>query len=202
MACWRTGRRLPAPFGSILQRVLTRRRRGVIAASLALLLGTGAATAAVGEVSTADLQATANAMGFLDGLPHDGTLAVGIVYSGAPDGNAAAQQAADRLRGIAGPKAARFEPVLIAADRLNEAPDRLDALFLMPGVSGSAAAIIEMARRRHLVIISADTACLDAKCCVLMVHTDRRVQIVLDTALADAVGVRFPTVFLMVVERR
>jgi hypothetical protein len=57
-------------------------------------------------------------------------------------------------------------------------------------------------RRRHIISISNDPACLGAGCCVLMVRTTGTVEIVLDTALADSVGARFSTVFAMMVKRK
>lgn len=180
-----------------------RRLFGSLAAACLLLFGCGSGARAAGDVTAADLQAVARSLGFLDTLPHDGTIAVGIVYAAAvPDGKAKALQVAENLRSVPGPNTASFQPTLIAAETLAQAPDRLDALFLMPGVFGSAAAIIETARQRHLITISTDPACLEAKCCVLMVRADRRVEIVLDTALADAVGAHFPSVFTMLVTRK
>jgi hypothetical protein len=79
---------------------------------------------------------------------------------------------------------------------------RVDALFLLPGSSKDQAAITEFMRRRHLVSISNDPACMDAKCCVLMVRTTGGVEIVLDTQLAEAVGAHFSSVFTMMVKRK
>jgi hypothetical protein len=180
------------------------RRRWILGGAVALLamcapIGAGAA----GDVSDADLQAGARAMGFLDSLPHDGVVVIGVVYSGvAPDGKAQAQQTAERLRAIAGPNNARFQPTLIPVETLRQTQDRLDVLYLMPGVSAFAGTIVETARQRHLLTISDDPVCLDTGCCILMVRAERRVEIVLDIALADAVGVHFPSVFMMLVTRK
>ena len=172
-----------------------------LAVAMFQLVASGACGAA--EVTAADLQATARALGFLDTLPHDGAITVGIVYSAAaPDSKAQALQAAERLSSVPGPNTTTFQPTLIPVEMLNQAPDRLDVLFLMPEVSGSAATIVEFARQRHLITISNDPACLATRCCVLMVRAERHVEIVLDTALADAVGAHFPSVFMMLVSRK
>ena len=71
----------------------------------------------------------------------------------------------------------------------------------LPGAA-NAQAIADIVRRRHVISISTDPACLDSKCCVLMVHAERKVEIVLDTALADAAGAHFSSVFAMMVKRR
>jgi hypothetical protein len=184
---------------------MTRRLRcfGSLVAAALLLLDGGSGAHAASDVTGADLQAAARALGFLEALPHDGTIAVGIVYAAAtPDGKAQASQAAERLRNIPGPGTASFQPTLIPVETLGQSLDHLDALFLMPGVLGSAPAIAEVARRRRLITISDDPACLEARCCVLMVRAERRVEIVLDTEFADAVGAHFPSVFMMLVARK
>jgi hypothetical protein len=63
-------------------------------------------------------------------------------------------------------------------------------------------AIVEFHAVVILVSISNDPACMDAKCCVLMVRTVGGVEIVLDTQLAEAVGAHFSSVFTMMVKRR
>jgi hypothetical protein len=179
------------------------RRFRVLAMTTLLLASAGSGVHAAVDVTRADLQAAARALGFLDTLPHDGAIAVGVVYAtAAPDGKVQALQAAEHLRGIPGPGTASFQPTLIPIETLSQNADRLDALFLMPDVLGAASTIAETARRRRLVTISDDPSCLEAKCCVLMVRADRRVEIVLDTEFADAVGAHFPSVFLMLVTRR
>jgi hypothetical protein len=186
------------------------RREAGIAAGRRLLLASTAALlmilcppGAMGDVTDADLQAGARALGFLDSLPHDGIVAVGIVYADAvPDGKTQAQQTADRLRMVPGPNNARFQPVLVPIEMLSRSSERLDVLYLMPGLSGFAATIVETARQRHLLTLSDDPACLESHDCVLMVRAERRVEIVLDIALADAVGVHFPSVFMMLVTRK
>jgi len=182
-----------------------RRRRifGGLTAALLLLSGNVDATHASADVTDADLNAGARALSFLDTRPHDGTIAVGVVYStAASDGKAVAQRVADRLSDLSGPNTARFQPTLVPIETLSELPEHLDVLYVMPGLSDSAAAIIQVARQRHLLTISSDPACLETKFCVLMVRVERRVEIVLDTALADAVGAHFPSVFMILVTRK
>ena len=161
------------------------------------------ALAAATEISADDLQAVTRALGFLDTLPKDGTIAVGVVY--AADASPAAAQTVDKLNAIPGPNSATFKAQSIAVDRLAANQDRLDALLLEDGVCvdpANAQAVGEVVRKRHIVSISTSPACLESKCCVLMVHTDRKVEIVLDTALAEAAGARFSSVFAMMVKRR
>ena len=173
---------------------------GRLAAALILILMMGTGARAASEVTLADLQGVARTLAFLDGLPHDGAISIGIVYSAA--GTDQARHAADLLSGIPGPNATKFEPALIPVETLSEASGRLNVLFLMPGVFGSAPAIVEFARRHHLLTVSDDANCLESHCCVLMVRSEVRVEVVLDTALADAVSAHFPSVFMMLVVRK
>jgi len=155
------------------------------------------------EVTVSDLQAVARSLGFLENLRTDDGIAIGIVY--APEQAAAgalAAQVAERLGAIPGPKEAKFRPVVISTGSLGQIQDGLGVVFLMPGASEHAGEILEAIRRRHLVSISTDAACLDRKCCVLLIRTEHRVDIVLDSALADAVGARFTPVFTMMVKRK
>src|ERR1700735_5714675 len=53
---------------------------------------------ALSEVSSADLQAVARSLGFLDSLPREGTITVGIVY--APGEEASAARTAEMLNAL------------------------------------------------------------------------------------------------------
>ena len=155
------------------------------------------------EVTIADMQAAARALGFLDNLPREGQIDVAIVYAARlRESKTQATQAAGWLNALPGPNKSQFHTTIISVDNLVQSRDHLDAVFLLPGLSSDAAAIIEVTRRRHLVSISNDRVCLDANCCVLMVRAEDGVEIVLQTALADAVGAKFSTVFTMMVKRR
>jgi hypothetical protein len=72
----------------------------------------------------------------------------------------------------------------------------------MVGASSHSAVILDCVRRHHLVTLSDDPLCANAQCCVITVHAGPRVEISLNTALADAVGARFSLVFTMVVKRK
>jgi len=140
------------------------RSRSIVAAMVVAsgVVGAPQPANAFSDTSPADLQAIARSLGFLDSLPREGTITVGIVY--APGEEAIA-----------------------------------DGACTDPAV---AKAIIDVVRRRRVVSISSDPACLETKCCVLMVHSNGKVDIVLDTALADAAGAHFSPVFAMMVKRK
>jgi hypothetical protein len=72
----------------------------------------------------------------------------------------------------------------------------------MPGMSAEAPAIVEAIRRRHILSVSNDPTCLETNCCVLMVRANPQVEIILNSAMAQAVGADFSTVFAMIVKRK
>jgi hypothetical protein len=168
-----------------------------------MLLVASPANATAPDVTVEDLQAVVRSLGFLETLPRDGTIAIAIVYSqNQPEGEALAKQTAQRLAAMPGPNSSVFQPAILPASALARRDGRLDVALLMPGTSADAAAIIDAVRSRRIVSISVDPICLDAKYCVLMVRAERRVEIVLDTALAEQAGARFSSVFLMMVKRK
>lgn len=174
----------------------------MVAAVLGMLWITPWAYAA-DEVSVSDLEVVARSLGFLERPQRDDGIAVAIVY--APDQPAAAvqaQEAAARLGAIPGPNGARFRPMVISTDALDQIQDGLDVIFLMPGAAKYPDAILGAMRHRHLASISNDPACLDENCCVLFVRTGHRVEIVLDAALAKTVDARFSAVFTIMVKRK
>lgn len=173
------------------------------AAAFFALIGIACPAFAASDVTRADLRATAHALGFLDSLPQDGAIDIGVVYAPqSADSKAEAGQIAGLLNSEPGPNKSAFHARIVAVDNLAQSGDHLDAVYIAPGLSGEAATIADALRRRHIVSISNDPACLDNNCCVLMVRDDHGVQIVLNTALADAVGANFSTVFTMMVKRR
>ena len=172
-----------------------------LALTLVLLTAASPRAYATDDITPSDLEATARAIGFLNNLPKDGTITVGIVYADTADGKAKAAQTAGLLGGVQGQSKAKFRTVLIAAKDLTQTaetrrrhPDAEPGDI--PGRYGRSGA------PPPVVSISTDAGCTDAKSCVLMIHTAGRVRIVLDTALADAVGAQFSSIFMMMVERK
>ena len=171
-------------------------------AGVALLLALPLPAAAV-EVSPGDLQAVVRSLGFATSLPRNGTLTVAVVYSpDTPDAKAAAARIAAAFEQTPGPNGANFHAIPVSVAELAQGNARLDAVFIAPGAAGQGALIALSIRRRHLISISNDPACLDTNCCVLMVSVSSRVRIVLNTALADQAGAHFSPVFTMMVERK
>jgi len=179
-------------------------RRAIFAALVSpLILFLASPPVRADAVTPADLQAVTNALGFLNNLPRAGSIVVGIGYgSDTADARANAALVASALELLRGPNQSSFHAVIMSVRDLTTAVRHLDAVLLLPGTLGQAAAIGEAARRLHVITISTDPSCIVAKCCVLMVRSADRVRIVLDTAMADSVGANFSSVFEMMVERR
>jgi len=153
------------------------------------------------DVSLADLKAATRSLGFLQNPPRGKELLIGIVYlPGVPASRALAQQTADRLRTLPGPNNTLIKPATISIHDLGAHGDDLDALYLLPGATGGG--ITDLARRKHILVMSSDPACMDQHCCMLMVRDTGRVEIVLDSALAQSAGVSFSSVFAMMVKHR
>lgn len=173
------------------------------ALSCAILAAASRAQAAGETVMRSDAEAAVRALGFLDTLSSNDRIDIAVVYSPtAPQGKAQALALASTLSAMQGPGSRTLHAETMSADELAQTQKRPDVLFLSPGSVSSSADIGDFIRRRHVVSISDDPACLDARCCVLMVSTANGVNIVLDTALADTVGARFSTVFAMMVKRK
>jgi ABC-type sugar transport system substrate-binding protein len=170
-----------------------------LAALSALSLAVMAPARAADDVSLADLRAATRALGFLQNLPRKSEFVIGIVHAG---NGALAQQTAERMRGLAGPNNAVFKTQIVPLNELAAHADRLDAIYLLPGGTAGGAAVVEVARRRHIPVLSNDRACLDANCCMLMVRDTGQVEIILDTGLTKSAGVNFSSVFAMMVKRK
>jgi hypothetical protein len=158
-----------------------------------------AVPAGAGEVTPADLNAAVRALGFLSALENRPSILIGVVYSGA-EGRAQAQRAASDLARLAGPGSATVTAVPVAAQEL--ASQHFDALYLMSLPPDAGRPVADYIRRQQVVSVSADSQCLEAQTCVLLVQARTNMSVVLDTALAKAVGAKFSTVFTMLVKRR
>jgi hypothetical protein len=158
---------------------------------------------AMDKASSDSLQAAIRTLNFLESLPREGVIAVGVVYpSDIPNAQVFAMETAKSIGYMRGPNSRPLQAVAISTTELDKFLGHLDVIFLMPGASKHSEVILDAMHRHHLMSISGDPACADARCCVLMVRSGQRVEISLNTALAEAVGARFSLVFTMVVKRR
>ena len=177
----------------------------VVAAARALsfVAFAGAAFAAAPEVNTADLQAAMRSLGFLTSLQNRSAVSVGVVYHGGDaDSKLEAARVAAMLAHLPGPGSASLQVTVMAAQDLPGASQHVDALYLLPLPAESGRPVTDFVKHQSAVSISADPACLEMGVCVLFVQARPSMTIVLDTALAQAAGAKFSTVFTMLVKRR
>ena len=100
-----------------------------VALFAALLVPPAQRVAAADAVGIPDLQAAMRALGFLDSLPQDGTIFVGVVYGPSiPDGRAAAEQIVGELNAMEGPGSKVLHAEAIPLENLSQAQGRLDVL--------------------------------------------------------------------------
>jgi len=113
-----------------------------------------------------------------------------------------AMEAVKAINAMRGPKNRSIQAVALSTYDLSGFAGHLDLIVLLPGASKHAEIIQGAMRRLRVVSISDDPYCLPTNCCVLLVQAGRRVDITLNSALADAVGAHFSLVFMMVVKRK
>jgi hypothetical protein len=168
-----------------------------------MAIGIAWPTYALSQVSPDDIQASIRTLNFLESLPTDGGIVIGVIYAADFAGSqAAALETAKTISAMRGPNSRTLQPLVLSTSDLDKFQGRLDVIFLEPGVSMHPERILGAMGRLHAVSISADPACMDTRCCVLLVRTGQQVEISLNTSLASAVGARFSLVFIMVVKRR
>ncbi len=155
------------------------------------------------SVAPADLEAAVRTLGFLDSMQRHSPITVSVVYkTGDEKSKALAQKAAAILAGLRGPNSSRIAPNIVPAGELAKSGRHVDVIYLLPGVSDDGNAVVDFARREHVLSISNDPACLNAQCCALVVRAGTRTQITLDTAVAKETGATFSSLFMMMVKRR
>jgi len=172
----------------------------VLAAFLTLALS---APSRAADVTPADLQAAMRSLGFLTSLQNRPSVTIGVIYhAGEADSKMQAARVAASLARLSGPGSATVSATLLSVQDLPQSTLHLDALYLLSLPAENGRTVSDFVKRQNVVSISADPACLDMGSCVLMVQARSSMTIVLDTALAQAAGAKFSTVFTMLVKRR
>jgi YfiR/HmsC-like len=169
---------------------------------LVLLLGVVPYAHAADPISIDNLQAAVQTLNFLESLPKEGPVTIGVIYaSEIANSQQLATETVKAIGTMRGPNNRDVQAVGISIDDLSHYAGHLDVIYLLFGASNHAGEIVTAIRRLRAVSISDDPACETAKCCVLLVRSTQRVEITLNSALANAAGARFSLVFMMVVKR-
>ena len=169
---------------------------------LGLLFGVVPYANAADPISIDNLQAAVQTLNFLESLPKEGPVTVGVIFaSEIANSQDQAKETVKAIGTLRGPNNRDLQAVAISIDDLSHYAGHLDMIYLLFGTSSHSGAIVTAIRRLRAVSISDDPACVATKCCVLLVRSAQRVEITLNSALADAAGARFSLVFMMVVKR-
>jgi hypothetical protein len=148
-----------------------------------------------GSLSTKDVQVIAKVLGFLDPPCSDGVVAV--VYSA---GNAASRaDAAEIVTAFgSGLKAGNNTVRAVAVDAA-ELGKGGSYVALIVSTAAPLDPVMQFVRAFRVPCITGDVAQVQAGRCVMAVHSDPRVDIVLNHDLAAAAGIAFATAFRMLV---
>ncbi len=155
------------------------------------LLCITATTPAEAGFTAKDAQIMGRVLGFLDQAP-PATVNLALVYD-----SPASQKEAEALAGQIAGKAGNFTlvPKLVKAGDLAGAG--VNAILLMDGVGGSAAA--DVVKSKKIPCFTGDTAVVKSGGCLISIKTDPKVEILVSGALSKSAGVGFGAAFRMMI---
>jgi hypothetical protein len=138
-----------------------------------------------------DAQIMGRVLGFLDQAP-PATVNLALVYD-----SPASQKEAEGLMGQLAGKAGNFTlvPKLVKASDL--AGSGANAILLMDGVNGSAAA--DAVKSKKIPCFTGDTSLVKSSNCLISIKTDPKVEILVSSALSKSSGVSFGAAFRMMI---
>ena len=173
----------------------SRRIRAAALLLAVLVLSMLWAPAHAATLSAKDSAIIAKAIGFLDPAPSGGVVAV--AYDG---GNAASKADADAIAtlfsgGLAeGSNSVTAKPVDVAS-----LGDGSGYVAVIAAQSASGDKIMQAIKAHHIPCITADAPVVQSGQCVMSVESDPKVQITVNHAAAQAIGVSFQSAFRMLI---
>jgi hypothetical protein len=169
-----------------------------------LLLGAAALAAAAGSVALADVTQTdvevgGRVLGFL-ATPMTGDVKLSVVYA---PGNAASAAEQKALMGILGSglKAGNvtFQPSAVELDKIDSVGGGV--VFLTGGLGADGAKAAAALKAKKLICMTTDMAAVQGGFCAIHLKSAPKVQISVNKALADQIGISFGAAFkLMITE--
>lgn len=161
------------------------------AAFAAGLFCAGLAAPAEAGFTAKDAQVMGRVLGFLDQAP-PATVTLALVYD-----SPASQKEAEGLMGQLAGKAGNFTlvPKVVKASDLGGSG--ANAILLMDGVGGSAAA--DAVKSKKIPCFTGDTALVKSGNCLISIKTDPKVEILVSGPLQKASGVGFGAAFRMMI---
>lgn len=170
-------------------------KRLVMGTALAALAG----SAALADVTQTDVEVGGRVLGFL-ATPMTGDTKLSVVYA---PGNAASAAEQKALMGILGSglKAGNvtFQPTAVELDKIDSVSGGV--VFLAGGLGADAAKVAAVLKAKKLICMTTDLAAVQGGFCPIHLKSAPKVQITVNKALADQIGISFGAAFkLMITE--
>lgn len=169
-----------------------------------LLLWIGVATClftasahARAEVTQKDLQVTARALSFLES-PFVGETRVGILYD--PESDRSTRQAEKvRMMLTGGLTVGELSlvPIMVPIDRAVNA--NVDLFFLTEYLGGLSATISELVSSKAVPCVTTDIAQVRKGACAMAIQSATKVRVLVNRQAADMTGMKFTTVFRVMI---
>lgn len=159
--------------------------------SAACLAAACAATPAEAGFTAKDAQVMGRVLGFLDPAPPS-SVTLALVYD-----SAATKSEADALAAQIAGKAGNFTLVPKVVKIGEVAGSGAQAILLMDGVNGAAAA--DAVKAKKIPCFTSDSALVKNGSCLISIKTDGKVEILVSGALQKASGVGFGAAFRMMI---
>ncbi len=151
----------------------------------------GIASPAQAGFTAKDAQILGRVLGFLDPAPPS-SVTLALVYD-----SPASQKEAEALAGQIGGKAGNFTLVPKPVKASDLAGSGANAILVMDGVSGSAAA--EATKAKKIPCFTGDSALVRSGGCLISIKTEPKVEILVNGALSKSSGVGFGAAFRMMI---
>jgi hypothetical protein len=165
----------------------------------AALLSSVLAGAALADVSQTDVEVGGRVLGFL-ATPISGETKLSVVYAPANPASTVDEKALIGLLGT-GFKAGNvtFQPTPVELDKIDSVAGGV--IFLTGGLGADGAKVAAMLKAKKLICITTDLAAVQAGYCAIHLKAVPKVQITVNKALADQLGISFGAAFkLMITE--
>lgn len=170
-------------------------KRLVMGAALVAL----ASSTALADVTQTDVEVGGRVLGFLS-TPLTGDTKLSVVYA---PGNAASAAEQKALMGILGSglKAGNvtFQPSAVELDKVDGVAGGV--VFLTGGLGADGAKVAAVLKAKKLICMTTDMAAVQGGYCAIHLKSAPKVQITVNKALADQLGISFGAAFkLMITE--
>jgi hypothetical protein len=151
------------------------------------------------DVTQTDVEVGGRVLGFLS-TPLTGDTKLSVVYA---PGNAASAAEQKALAGILGSglKAGNvtFQPSAVELDKIDSVAGGV--VFLTGGLGADGAKVAAILKAKKLICMTTDLAAVQAGYCAIHLKSAPKVQITVNKALADQIGISFGAAFkLMITE--